>query len=229
MDHPDLVIFDCDGVLVDSECISIGLLVETIRGIGGDIGEEAAYARFLGRSMTSISAVLLAEHGLVFTEAQHAAFRTELFRRFESALKPVAGVAAVLAALSGRRCVASSSSVERIRFSLHLTGLLALLEPWLYSASMVERGKPEPDLFLHAARAMGVRPERCLVVEDSPAGVDAARRAGMRVFGFAGASHASKAALARRLQDVEPDLVFYDMLRLPALLGVDAVLPPAAR
>ena len=105
------------------------------------------------------------------------------------------GIVEALSRLKVRRCVASSSSLERIRLSLSLTGLLEMLNPHIYSASMVARGKPAPDLFLHAARSMGVRPEDCVVVEDSPAGIDAAKRAGMRVFAFTGGSHAAHAGL----------------------------------
>ena len=129
------------------------------------------------------------------------------------------GAAEALARLKARRCVASSSSLERIRLSLALTGLLEKLEPHIYSASMVTRGKPAPDLFLHAAKGMGVRPEDCVVVEDSPAGIDAARRAGMRVFAFTGGSHAGHAALAAELEALRPDLTFSDMRLLPDLVA----------
>jgi beta-phosphoglucomutase-like phosphatase (HAD superfamily) len=115
--------------------------------------------------------------------------------------------------------VASSSSPERIRLSLSLTGLLEMLNPHIYSASMVTRGKPAPDLFLHAAKGMGVRPEDCVVVEDSPVGIDAARRAGMRVFAFTGGSHAGHAALAREFETLQPDRIFSDMRRLPDLVA----------
>ena len=125
------------------------------------------------------------------------------------------GVVEALSRLRIARCVASSSSPERIRLSLSLTGLLEMLEPHIYSASMVARGKPAPDLFLHAAKTMGVRPEDCVVVEDSPAGIDAARRAGMRVFAFTGGSHAEHAALAAELETLQPDLMFSDMRLLP--------------
>ena len=115
--------------------------------------------------------------------------------------------------------MASSSHPDRIRLSLSLTGLLEMLEPHIYSASMVARGKPAPDLFLHAARDMGVDPMDCVVIEDSPAGIDAARAAGMRVFAFTGGSHAGNAALVAELATRSPDRIFADMRLLPDLLA----------
>ena len=130
-----------------------------------------------------------------------------------------AGIVEALARLEVRRCVASSSSLERIRLSLDLTGLLEMLDPHIYSASMVKRGKPAPDLFLHAAKGMGVRPQDCVVVEDSPAGIEAARQAGMRVFAFTGGSHAGHAMLETKLAALRPDRVFSDLRMLPDLVA----------
>ena len=216
---PELIIFDCDGVLVDSEPISIGVLIDIIRNGGATVTEEAAYTSFLGRSMASIGEILGRDFAFDMTEERHETMRSEVRRRFEQELKPVPGIAELLRGLKTRRCVASSSSIERIRMSLAVTGLLELLEPHLYSASMVRHGKPAPDLFLHAASQMGVAPADCVVIEDSPAGVEAAKRAGMRVFAFAGGGHAGKAALHTMLAALEPDAVFDDMARLPELLA----------
>jgi HAD superfamily hydrolase (TIGR01509 family) len=215
----ELVIFDCDGVLVDSETISVSVLTEIVRKAGVDIGEEQAYRLFLGRSVGAVEDALRKEFALTLTKAQLDGIRSETFRRFRGELKPMAGVAEALSRLQTRRCVASSSSLERIRLSLSLTGLLEMLDPHIYSASMVARGKPAPDLFLHAAKGMGVRPEDCVVVEDSPAGIDAARRAGMSVFAFAGGSHAAHAALERELEALRPDRIFSDMRMLPELVA----------
>ncbi|MBX3578426.1 MAG: FGGY family pentulose kinase [Rhizobiaceae bacterium] len=222
--YPELVIFDCDGVLVDSEPISIRVLVDLIASAGHAMDEGAAYAAFLGRSMASVSE-LLAQHGLTVTEQHLDRMRSDLYDRFRRELKPVQGVAEAILALECPRCVASSSSPERIRLSLQLTGLIDLVEPNLFSASMVARGKPEPDLFLHAARAMGVEPSRCLVIEDSPAGIAAAKAAGMRVFGFTGGSHAGAAGLATALAAAGPELIFDDMLDLPGLVKGAAARP----
>jgi HAD superfamily hydrolase (TIGR01509 family) len=145
--------------------------------------------------------------------------RAILNERFRRELKPIPGIRTALEKLSGPRCIASSSKPERIRLSLSITGLLDQFEPHIYSATMVERGKPAPDLFLHAARDMGVQPDECLVIEDSPAGVEAANAAGMRVFGFTGGSHALAGGLAAALALLEPDAVFDDMRLLPSLVA----------
>ena len=218
----ELVIFDCDGVLVDSEPISVEVLLALIAEVGGNIGEATAYQRFLGRSMATINGMLRDEFGLVVTDRHLEAMRATIHERFRSDLKPIPGIAEALGRLSGKRCVASSSQLERIRLSLEVTGLRDLFEPHIFSASMVKHGKPAPDLFLHAAREMGVAPQACTVVEDSPAGVEAAKRAGMRVFAFTGGAHAAKYDLAASLAALRPDAMFDDMLRLPELLAEDA-------
>jgi beta-phosphoglucomutase-like phosphatase (HAD superfamily) len=109
--------------------------------------------------------------------------------------------------------------MERLRLSLEVTGMLSRFEPHLFSATMVAHGKPAPDLFLHAAGRMAIEPAACLVIEDSAAGIEAAQRAGMRVFGFVGGSHARSAAYRAKLAALAPDLVFDDISRLPALIG----------
>jgi HAD superfamily hydrolase (TIGR01509 family) len=219
----ELVIFDCDGVLVDSETISVGVLIELLRGAGIGITEADAYRLFLGRSVGTVEALLESDFGLVLTGAQLDGIREETFRRFRGELKPMPGALEALSALEARRCVASSSSPERIRLSLSLTGLLEMLEPHIYSASMVVRGKPAPDLFLHAAEEMGVRPEDCVVVEDSPAGIDAAKAAGMRAFAFTGGSHAADAGLEAALAELAPELIFSDLALLPELVARPAL------
>lgn len=217
--QPDLVIFDCDGVLVDSEPISIAVLREMIRTAGHEIDEDVAYERFLGRSMTSICASLADDPGIEITPDQLGAMREKLNARFRSELKAIDGISRALQALPMARCVASSSKPERIALSLTVTGLFPLLQPHLFSATMVPNGKPAPDLFLHAAGEMDFAPENCLVIEDSGAGVEAAKRAGMRVFAFTGATHARHPAHLRRIAALEPDLVFDNMADLPGLIG----------
>lgn len=217
--RPDLVIFDCDGVLVDSEPISISVLRDMIRSAGHEMAEDTAYERFLGRSMATICAALADDPGIVITQDQLAAMRLVLNARFRAELQPIGGIADALRVLPMARCVASSSKPERIALSLDVTGLLPLLEPHIFSATMVKLGKPAPDLFLHAARQMDVAPESCLVIEDSSAGIEAAKRAGMRVFAFTGATHARNPAHLARIAALEPDLIFDNMAALPALLA----------
>ncbi|MER9016814.1 HAD family hydrolase [Mesorhizobium sp. M0207] len=216
---PELVIFDCDGVLVDSEMLSVSALLKMIALAGGNVSEDIAYEHFLGKSMKSVREILASDFGLDLTEQHLTEMRSELMRRFRDELKPMPGIAQVLPRLGVPCCVASSGTLERIRYALDVTGLLGLLEPHLFSAAMVARGKPAPDLFLHAADKMRAAPRNCLVVEDSPAGIEAARAAGMRVLAFTGGSHTGNPALKARLASSEPDFIFADMLQLPDLIA----------
>lgn len=219
MTAPSLVIFDCDGVLVDSEPISIAVLLEMIGKSGVTMSEDDAYDRFLGRSMATISKVLHEDYGFAASEADLDEMRTNLYARFERDLKPIPGIAETLRRLNLTRCVASSSQPERIRLSLKLTGLIDLLDPHIFSATMVKNGKPAPDLFLFAAKTMRVDPRDCVVIEDSPAGIEAAKSAGMRVFGFTGGTHSRGGRLEATLASLGPDLIFSDMSELPELLA----------
>lgn len=216
---PELVIFDCDGVLVDSEMLSVSALLEMIALAGGNVSEDIAYEHFLGKSMKSVREILASDFGLDLTDQHLTEMRSELMRKFREELKPMPGIAQVLPKLGVPCCVASSGTLERIRYALEVTGLLGLLEPHLFSAAMVARGKPAPDLFLHAADKMRAAPRNCLVVEDSPAGIEAARAAGMRVLAFTGGSHTGNPALKARLASSEPDFIFADMLQLPDLIA----------
>jgi HAD superfamily hydrolase (TIGR01509 family) len=217
----DLVIFDCDGVLVDSEPIAVSVLCDIITNAGHPIDEQIAYDLFLGRSMTTISQTIADRFGLDFA-GQHLEMTREMMStRFRAELRAIAGIRETLEAISHRRCVASSSRPERIQMSLEITGLLDLLSPHIFSATMVKHGKPAPDLFLHAASSMGTDPARCLVIEDSPAGIRAAKAAGMRVYGFAGGSHAKAGGLHAAFDELKPDVVFDDMRLLPELLRAE--------
>ena len=222
---PGLLIFDCDGVLVDSETLSSQVLADFLTELGYPLTAAESVARFTGMSISGVGLAIAAEgHGLP------ADFVDEVNRRadavFDRDLKAVTGVAAVLAQLSGPRCVASSGRPARIARSLRSTGLDRFFAPEvLFSAAMVARGKPAPDLFLHAAAAMGAAPADCVVVEDSMLGVQAARAAGMPVLGYAGAGHCGPDH-ADRLRALGAAAVFDDMARLPDLLAT--VTPPAA-
>ena len=134
--------------------------------------------------------------------------RNDLYLRFRTELKPIDGIAKTLDSLDIPRCVASSSQIERIRLSLGVTGLLERLEPNIFSATMVQNGKPAPDLFLYAAEQMRVAPGKCVVIEDSPAGVKAARAAGMTVFAFTGGSHAQSPSYRAEMERLSPEVVF---------------------
>lgn len=203
-----LVIFDCDGVLVDSETVSIRVLLDGLRSKGLEMDEAEAYRHFLGRSLGTVTRTIREEFGIDADEVFLEDMRHELYARFRAELKPMRGIAETLDALSFRRCVASSSQPERIRLSLSITGLIGRLEPNIFSAAMVARGKPAPDLFLHAASQMGADPQNCIVIEDSPAGIEAGHRAGMAVFAFVGGSHAGTPGYRERIDALSPEVVF---------------------
>ena len=188
MTRPDLIIFDCDGVLVDSELLSCRCLIEALAAHGIELGLDQALDLFLGRSTT---AVLEYYQGLgrPIPEPFSAELKAGVRAAFLAALGPIEGVGSVLRGLQIPHCVASSSDVDRVSFSLGLTGLAAHFGERLYTAQMVARGKPAPDLFLFAAERMQADPRRTLVIEDSVSGVQAAKAAGMTVWGFVGGSH----------------------------------------
>ena len=210
MDEPyqPLVIFDCDGVLVDSEPLSIRVLIDAVKAHGKALDEATAYQRFLGRSLAHMVSVLGSDFDIDADQAFLDGMRADLYRRFEGELQPINGIEMAVRDLPWRHCVASSSQPERIRLSLKLTGLLDLFEPHIFSATMVNKGKPAPDLFLHAAREMCVAPSACIVVEDSPAGIEAAKRAGMAVFAFTGGSHADREEYRAEIAALCPDVTF---------------------
>ncbi|PKV83592.1 HAD family phosphatase [Streptomyces sp. TLI_146] len=209
----ELVIFDCDGVLVDSERIAVRVQVALGAELGWPLTEDEVIDRFIGRSNASIgeqiTARLGAETALVWRE------RFEVLHReaVDAGLLPVDGLPEALDAITLPTCVASSGSHDKMRHTLGRTGLYERFEGRIHSATEVARGKPAPDLFLYAARRMGVDPAACVVVEDSRPGVEAARAAGMRAFGYAGGL-----TPAERLEG--PDtVVFHDMRKLPYLLA----------
>jgi len=184
----DLVIFDCDGVLVDSERLSIRLDVELLEQLGWPLTEAEVVERFVGRTDAAMRAEI-EEHLGRDISVEWAAFAGRYLELFATELEPVAGIAAAIDAIKEAGlaiCVASSGDRAKIRRNLAKTGLLDRFGERLFSADDVSQSKPEPDLFLHAADVMGVGPDRCAVVEDSAHGVAAARAAGMWVFGYAG-------------------------------------------
>jgi HAD superfamily hydrolase (TIGR01509 family) len=219
MQWPDLVIFDCDGVLVDSEVIALGQTRRALDRVGLTLTHAQAVDRFLGFSLDSIMQSVEAD----LPGALPAGFRHDLSRdilaRFAVELKGIEGVRQAVTALTCKVCVASSSPLERIRLALSTAGYADLFEPHMFSATMAARGKPHPDLFLHAAQAMAVAPDRCLVIEDSAPGVMAAVNAGMTVFGFVGGSHFAGLQQSERLREAGAALVFDDMSQLSALIG----------
>jgi HAD superfamily hydrolase (TIGR01509 family) len=207
-----LVIFDCDGVLVDSEPIANRVFCTMLNELGLPVTLEDMYEHFMGLSMPQC--MQRVEHML--GSAPRDDFVTILQERTEIALrqevKAVAGVPEVLDAMALPYCVASSGSHAKIRLSLQATGLLDRFTDNIFSVADVAHPKPAPDIFLHAARAMGAEPSRCAVVEDTPTGVRAGVAAGMRVFGFC--AHTP----AQRLCEAGAHELFDRMQALPLLL-----------
>ncbi|MDD3030434.1 MAG: HAD family hydrolase [Alphaproteobacteria bacterium] len=189
MEKPALLIFDCDGVLLDSEALSIRSLVESLASWDVALSFEEALDRYCGRAEVFADSDLKRRYGDKLPDDFMAQNHARLRRFFEEGLKPIPGVLPFVRAWPAAKCVASGSAPDRLKHSLGLTGLWDLFAPNIFSAEQVERGKPAPDLFLFAASSLGVAPKDALVIEDSIPGIEAAQAAGMRSFGFVGASH----------------------------------------
>jgi HAD superfamily hydrolase (TIGR01509 family) len=210
-----LVIFDCDGVLVDSEPIANALLARYLSDLGLPMTREESVEAFMGRSWAAGVELIEERLGHAVPDDFDERYHAELQAAFERDLRAVRGIEAALDAIDEPRCVASSGTHERIRSSLRLTGLLDRFpDETIFSAEDVEHGKPAPDLFLHAAASMGFEPGDCVVVEDSPAGIEGALAAGMRVLGYGVA--------------VDGAETFASMDELPALLSGSAPRSAAA-
>ena len=210
----DLIIFDCDGVLVDSEPVSNRVFTEMLNAIGLRTTPDETTRDFVGRSMKSCVEIVERRLGRPVPADFVETVQARTFAAFREGLHAVPGVETALDALDALgvpTCVASSGEHAKMRTTLGLTGLLPRFEGRLFSATEVPRGKPHPDLFLHAARAMNADPARCAVVEDSPVGAQAGVAAGMTVFGYA--AHSDPELLAAAGAHV-----FRDMKELPGVL-----------
>ena len=211
----DLVVFDCDGVLVDSERLSIGLDVEFLAGLGWPVTEDEVIERWVGKTDVAMRREI-EEHLGRDIGREWDAFADRYIAAFAAELVAVDGAAEAVDAVQAAgyaTCVASSGGHEKIRRNLALTGLRDRFGERIFSGEDVEHGKPAPDLFLHAARSMRAAPERTAVVEDSRHGVAAARSARMHAFAYAGGVTPASAL------EGEATTVFHDMRELPALLG----------
>jgi HAD superfamily hydrolase (TIGR01509 family) len=210
----DLIIFDCDGVLVDSEPIQNRLFYEMLVDIGWTLGYEETVKTFIGCTMADCLEIAEQRRGRALPSDFEDRLQARTFAAFEQELRPVPGVIEALNRITAPVCVASSGSLKKIRKTLGLAGLLPRFENRMFSATQVERGKPCPDLFLFASRELSVAPAACAVIEDSLAGVKAGVAAGMTVFGYVPSmsSDALKEAGAR---------VFSDMKMLPDLIADD--------
>lgn len=215
--RPALIIFDCDGVLIDSELIACRVDAECLAETGFPETPESIQENYVGVSSRAMFEDIEKRHGRRLPDGFAGLLRQRLHAVFERELKPVAGIVGLLGSLEIDACVASSSDPARLRHTLGLTGLWPHFAPNVFSATMVKNGKPAPDLFLYAAERMDVKPRDCVVIEDSRAGVAAGRAAGMRVLGFSGGSHC-RPDHGVRLREAGAHAVFDDMCALPALL-----------
>jgi HAD superfamily hydrolase (TIGR01509 family) len=217
---PQLVIFDCDGVLVDSEPAANEILTRMLIGLGLQTDLAGVCRDFVGLSMTRCLEIVEGRLGRKVPPAFEVELQQRTFEAFREKLDPVPGVAEALDRLDLPFCVASSGEHEKMQLTLGLTGLLSRFENRMFSATEVENGKPHPDLFLHAARELGVAPEGCVVVEDSLPGVQAARAAGMVVYAYSpgagGAALESAGAILFGEMSVLNDLIH----RAPSIPGV---------
>jgi HAD superfamily hydrolase (TIGR01509 family) len=208
----DLVIFDCDGVLIDSERLGVKVDMLALHELGWPLSEAEVIARFVGRSDRENRAAIEAHLGRKLPEGWAEQIEEQYREAFAAELTPVDGVLETLDRIALPSCVASSGTHEHLRYTLSLTGLYERFAGRIFSADDVAAGKPAPDLFLHAASEMTADPAGCVVVEDSRPGVEAARAAGMRALAFAGGLTPAE------LLEGPNTVVFDDMRELPGLL-----------
>ena len=212
-----MVIFDCNGVLVDSEPLATEIVSQEFMRAGFRLTPDIVAHYFTGRRPADMFNEVEIASGRKLPAGFAATVTSATLRRFRAELQATKHVAQALSWLRGPKCVASSSSYDRIRVSLECTGLIRFFEPNLFSASEVRNGKPAPDLFLHAAAKMGIEPRDCIVVEDSAVGVAAGVAAGMTAIGFAGGSHV-RGRLADHLHAAGARAVISDMRALKSTI-----------
>jgi HAD superfamily hydrolase (TIGR01509 family) len=213
----DLIIFDCDGVLVDSEVISCRAHADMLTRHGYPITADQVLDRFLGVSDREARLAIENDLGRNLPDDFEAQMKQAALQRYATELGAIPHVGEAIAAIGLPKCVASSGTPEKIRHGLTCAGLFDQLAPHIFSATQVQRGKPAPDLFLFAAGQMATSPSRCLVIEDSVPGITGALAAGMTVLGFHGGSHC-RPGYGDRLRAAGAALTFEDMRELPGLV-----------
>ena len=213
-----VLIFDCDGVLIDSPALGTQAEADCYSDVGISMTREFAMERFAGMSDADAIRILETETGLKLPTDMQDKIDARKRELFATQLTAVEGVQVALESLNHvPSCVASSSSVAMLEYTLRLTGLYTYFNPRIYSAQMVRCGKPQPDLFLYAAKQMNAKPDHCVIIEDSVAGVQAGKAAGSYVIGFTGGSHCDHSH-GSRLLDAGADLILRSMSKLPAIL-----------
>ena len=183
-----LVIFDCDGVLVDSETISCGVVAEMSTELGYPMSAKEGLQTFAGTSLNFVVQYIEEKTSKKIPYPFEEAYRLRTTEAFKSQLQPIIGVREALQQIPLLKCVASNGPLEKVKSNLSITGLRSFFPQHLFSAYQVQRWKPDPALFLYAAKTLGVAPADCIVVEDSTHGVEAAIAAGMDILGFPGST-----------------------------------------
>jgi HAD superfamily hydrolase (TIGR01509 family) len=211
------IIFDCDGVLVDSEMLSASVLMGMMAEIGLPITAEIFRSDFLGRSFANAASRAAARFGTPLPGDFQLKYRERLLGRMEHELRPMPGVSDMLESVAAPYWLATSSSPQRLELSMRVSGLAPYFADRCSTASEVQHGKPAPDLLLHAAARAGFEPASCLVIEDSEMGILAAQAAGMEVWHFAGGAHVK--AGYQLPAGVKPDRTIKDMQELATMLG----------
>jgi HAD superfamily hydrolase (TIGR01509 family) len=212
MVKPACIIFDCDGVLVDSEVIGVKLLLDMAAPYGVTMPLDEAVETFSGIHLKEGLKLLQSMASSPFPEDFEQDFRKRSYEVFKTEMKPVRGVQAVLDGLTIPYCVASSGPVEKMKLNLTVTGLIGYFENRMYSGYEINSWKPDPGIFLYAAQQMGYKPSQCVVIEDSMAGVQAGVKGGFKVFGYA------KPFNGKELEK-EGAVIFHDMQELPGLIN----------
>lgn len=217
------VLWDCDGCLIDSEWIACGLGAQMLTELGYPISTQEFVLRFCGQSKQHIYGTIQRETGIDYLPLLAAQDKKQRQRdAFKKDLHVICGIEAVLDGFDAAnipQVIASGSAMDRLEYTLQVTGLYDRFAGKIFNADMVERGKPHPDVFLYAAAKIGIAPEQCLVIEDSHNGVRAGKAAGMTVFGFTGGKHIlNKEKHAAELRELGADVIFHEMLELPSLV-----------
>lgn len=212
----EMVIFDCDGVIVDSEIVVNRSNAAVKTELGYPISMEEHIRIFCGQGPDS--PVTKEAWAKLPADYPSIAYERSLVH-LENELEPIRNIRQVLESLEVPFCMASNSALKKIDFMLNKTEIMPLFEGRIFSSEMVARGKPEPDVYLHAAATMGVDPARCLVVEDSIPGVTAGVTAGMTVLGFTGGSHHAHMDVQDLLLELGAREIFDDMTKLPQLIA----------
>jgi len=208
------IIWDCDGVLIDSEVIACGVMLDHFAALGYNMTLEDFIIRFMGKNFRRICAEIADETGIDIQAGFDAdAYKAEQYAAFEKSLLPSVGVREFLQSCGVPVAVASGSELARLHLTLDVTSLRGFFGAHIYSADMVKNGKPAPDIFLHAARRLGIAPQECLVIEDGIHGIHGAKAAGMEVWAYLGGSHMTPRAREAVL-GAAPDRHFDSMAAL---------------